>query len=89
MKLRSSKKVHFEDETVNDGETVDEDETVIDDETVDEDENVNDNETVDDLVENNNLGFVVLIVALFSINYLYGCMTNNSTTSNSTDVIYW
>ncbi len=63
MKHRSSKKVHFEDENVNDGETV------------------------DDLVENTNLGFVVLIVALFSINYLYSCITSNSTTSNSTYVI--
>lgn len=37
-----------------------------------------------ELVENTNLGFVVLIVALFSINYLHECITSNSTTNNST-----
>jgi hypothetical protein len=84
MKLRSSKKVYLENEVVNE-------------DVNDIDENVEVNvyslEADDSLIEDNKIWFVILIMALFIINYLYGCITNNSTsnsiTSNSTDVIYW
>ena len=65
MKLRSSKKVHFENE------------------------DVYSLEADDSLIEDNKIWFVGLIMTLFSINYLYGSITSNLTTSNSTDVIYW
>jgi hypothetical protein len=84
MKLRSSTKFHFENVDVND---LDEDETVY---SLDEDETVYSLEADDSLIEDNKIWFVVLIMALFIINYLYGSITSNSTTSNSTtDVIYW
>jgi hypothetical protein len=89
MKLRSSKKVHFENENVND---VDVDEEEDDDvyytlaEREEEDETIYSLEADDSLIEDNKIWFVVLIMTLFSINYLYGCIANNST---STDFIYW
>ena len=72
MKLRSSKKVHFENENVDVDEVVD--------------ESIYSLEADDSLIEDNKIWFVVLIMSLFSINYLYGSITSNSTT---TDVIYW
>jgi hypothetical protein len=77
MKLRSSKKVHFENECV-DVNDLDEDETIY---SLDAD---------DSLIEDNKIWFVALIMTLFIINYLYGSITSNSTTNNSTDnIFYW
>ena len=53
MKLRSSKNVHFVDESV--------------DESVD-----------DSLMDDNKIWLVVLILALFIINYLYGYINNTN-----------
>jgi hypothetical protein len=84
MKLRSSKKVHFE------NENVDVDVNDVDVNDVDVDETIYSLEADDSLIEDNKIWFVILIMSLFSINYLYGSITSNSTTSNSTtDVIYW
>ena len=80
MKLRSSKKVHFENECV---DVNDLDEDVND---LDEDETIYSLEADDSLIEDNKIWFAILIMTLFSINYLYGSIANNST---STDVIYW
>jgi hypothetical protein len=78
MKLRSSKKVHFE----NENEVVNE---VVNDVNVDE--TIYSLEVDDSLIEDNKIWFVILIMALFSINYLYGSITNSNSTT--TDVIYW
>ncbi len=55
-----------------------------------EDETIYSLEADDSLIEDNKIWFVILIMTLFSINYLYGSITNNLTTSNSTDnIFYW
>jgi hypothetical protein len=84
MKLRSSKKVHFENENEVVNEVVNECEVVND---VNVDETIYSLEADDSLIEDNKIWFVILIMALFSINYLYGSITNSNSTT--TDVIYW
>jgi hypothetical protein len=76
MKLRSSKKVRFEDELDND--------------------NANDNDTDkevysfvadDSLIEDNKIWFSIIVILIFSINYLYGYTQSKINTTET--IIYW
>tara|TARA_B110000914_G_C15126778_1_gene293130 strand:- start:117 stop:329 length:213 start_codon:yes stop_codon:yes gene_type:complete len=66
MKLKSSKKVRFEDELEQDTDTDNDNDTDTDKEVYSLDDD-------DSLIENNKIWVVGgLIMVLFSINYLYG-----------------
>lgn len=75
MKLRSSKKVRFEDEVELDNDN-------------DTDEEVYSFVADDSLIENNKIWVVGgLIMVLFSINYLYGY--TQSVINTTETIIYW
>jgi hypothetical protein len=85
MKLRSSKKVRFEDELELEQDTDTDTDTDTDNDT---DKEIYSLDADDSLIENNKIWVVGgLIMVLFSINYLYGYTQSVINTTETT--IYW
>ena len=70
MKLRSSKKVRFEDKI-----------------ELDNDKEVYSLETDDSLIKDNKIWFSIIVILIFSINYLYGYIQSKINTTET--IIYW
>ena len=91
MKLRSSKKVRFEDEDEDEDEVELEQDTDTDTDTYtdnDTDKEIYSLDADDSLIENNKIWVVGgLIMVLFSINYLYGY--TQSVINTTETIIYW
>jgi hypothetical protein len=74
MKLRNSKKVRFEDEVELDNDN-------------DTDEEVYSFVADDSLIEDNKIWFSIIVILIFSINYLYGYTQSKINTTET--IIYW
>ena len=74
MKLRNSKKVRFEDEVELDNDN-------------DTDEEVYSFVADDSLIEDNKIWFSIIVILIFSINYLYGSIQCKINTTET--IIYW